>query len=480
MKGMATAPRACAAPMSWTLEDVLTATGGTAATSARRDQRFDGVSTDSRHVERGAVFFALRGPLHDGHNFVAEALRCGAACAVVERAPTAAPADCLIRVGDTLRALGDLAAWTRRRYALRVAAITGSNGKTTTKEMVAAICAAAQFPLPHTRVLKNDGNLNNLIGLPLTLLRLRGDEAVAVVEMGMNHPGEIARLCEIARPDFAVITNVGPAHLEGVGGTLAGVAAAKGELFAGLASDAVIAVNTDDEWIVRLARNFAGRQVTFGTQGHIRARNRVELGKDGVAFELVIGTQICKVRLRLMGAHNVSNALAAAAVGHAMGLSPEVIVHGLASSAAPPMRMQVKQLGNGVTLINDAYNANPSSVEAALVALRRCSGRPVVVLGEMWELGDEAGRAHRYVGERAAALGIGQLFVLGPHADAVVEGARAGGLDADAIHVGGSHAEVAEAVVAHWQPGDTVLVKGSRGMRMEEVVRLLEGAGRSP
>jgi UDP-N-acetylmuramoyl-tripeptide--D-alanyl-D-alanine ligase len=480
MRKIATAARACVSQMNWTLQDVLTATGGLADGSLPRDLHFGSISTDSRSVEAGALFFALHGPRHDGHAFVHEALQGGAACAVVDHEPRGSSSPRLVRVADTLKALGDLAAWTRLRQPLPVVAVTGSNGKTTTKELIAAICSAADFPSPRTRILKTDGNFNNLIGLPLTLFRLRGDEAVAVLELGMNRPGEIARLTEIAQPNYAVVTNIAAAHLQGVGGSVAGVAAAKGELFAGLSPDAVIAVNGDDPWVCRIASPFPGRKVIFGRDRDIQARAVIDLAADGVALDLRIAARAAKVRLHLVGLHNVSNALAAAAIAHAMGLSLEVIARGLESARAPTARMQVARLANGVTLINDAYNANPSSVEAALMALRRFSGRPVVVLGEMWELGDESRRAHYTVGERAASLGVQELFLLGALADAVAAGACAGGMSADTIHLCGSHAEVVQAVVARWQPGDTILVKGSHGMRMEEVVRLLEGAGSAP
>jgi UDP-N-acetylmuramoyl-tripeptide--D-alanyl-D-alanine ligase len=461
--------------MNWTLQDVVSATGGV-ATVGVPGRAFTAVTTDSRHVLRGSLFCALRGPHHDGHDFVSEAVRLGAAGAVVERRLDHVSAS-QVCVPDTLKALGDLARWTRVRCPVPVIAVTGSNGKTSTKEMIAAICAAANFEPPRTQILKTEGNENNLIGLPHTLLRLSGGEAAVVLEMGMNRPGEIARLTEIARPDYAVITNIGPAHLEGFGGSLAGVAAAKAELFAGLTPDAVIAVNVDDEWVRRLAAPFPNRRVTFGSGGAVQARAIADLGTDGVAFDLVIEGQAARVRLRFVGPHNVANALAAAAIGHAMGLRLEVIARGLQEAVATHMRMQVTRLSNGVTVINDTYNANPSSVEAALVALRRFPGRPVVVLGEMRELGDEARRAHRRVGERAAALGVQQLFVLGALADVMASGARTGGMASDAVCVCRSHAEAAKAVVARWQPGDIVLIKGSRGMKMEEVVRLLESAG---
>jgi len=463
--------------MTWTLAEVLLATGGRATAGAADATVIPVVTTDSRRLDVGALFFALRGEHHDGHDFVADALRNGARYAVVHRTPAGVDPERLIHVADTLRALGDLAAWTRRQHPVRVVAVTGSSGKTTTKELIASICTAARLAPPQ-RVLKTEGNFNNLIGLPLTLVRLQGDETVAVLEMGMNRPGEIARLTEIARPDFAVITNVGHAHLEGVGGTLAGVARAKGELFAGLAETAVIAVNTEDEWVRRLAAGFRGRQVRFGADGDVRAKHVAVRGVDGVSFDLRIDAAARRVRLRLVGAHNVMNALAAAAIGHAMGYGIETIGRGLEQASVPAQRMQVVRLANGVTLIDDAYNANPSSVEAALYALRDMPGRAIVVLGDMWELGTESARAHRTVGERAAALGVCGLFLLGTQAEETAAGARMAGLPGEAIYIGASHAAVAAAVVAQWQPGDCVLVKGSHGMRMEEVVRLLVDAGK--
>ncbi len=272
--------------MHLTLDDVLAATGGAMGPGMDRAPDFDTVSTDSRRNLAGTLFVALRGPNHDGHDFVVQALAAGAIAAVVDRDVPGAAAARLVRVGDTLKALGDLAAWGRRQRPTPVVAITGSNGKTTTKELIAAMCAGAGW-----RVLKTEGNLNNLIGLPLTVLGARGDEAIRVLEMGMNRRGEIARLTEIARPDFAVVTNVGPAHLDGVGGTLAGVAAAKGELFAGLSPGASIAVNGDDAWVRRIAMPFAGRKVVFGTGGEVRARNVRDGGGDGLAFTLVVADE---------------------------------------------------------------------------------------------------------------------------------------------------------------------------------------------
>jgi len=467
------------APMRLKLTDVLEATAGTLHSSPSKDLAFASVGIDSRRVSPGELFVALRGQNHDGHDFVSQALAEGARAAVVERLiPSVDPA-ALILVDDTLRALGDLAAATRIRSSMKVVAITGSNGKTTTKEMVAAICEAAPWSPASNRVLKNEGNLNNLIGLPLTLLRLAGDEAVGVLEMGMNQPGEIARLTEIARPDFGVVLNVGRAHLQGVGG-LAGVAAAKGELFEGLSGDAVIAVNVDDPWVVKIADNFSGRKVYFGSRGEVRADNIVDFGFDGVGFDLLINGRRAKVRLRMIGRHNVTNALAAAAIGHAMGLPQGVIVKGLREASPPPMRMQVERLANGMMVLNDSYNANPSSVEAALEALRRMPGRLVVVLGAMWELGDESRRAHREIGERVASLGADLLVTLGELGESIAAGALEAGMAESAVHVCTTHEEAAEIVRRQREAGVVVLVKGSRGMKMEEVVRLLRGAAGAP
>jgi UDP-N-acetylmuramoyl-tripeptide--D-alanyl-D-alanine ligase len=462
--------------MSWTVSEILSATGGVIAGPGVPTDVACSVSTDTRCLEPGALFVALHGERRDGHSFVVEAARKGATSFLVDHVPEGAETLPLVRVADTLKGLGDLAAWTRNREPLSVVAVTGSNGKTTTKEMIAAICVAAGFPEPRAGVLKTQGNLNNLIGLPLTLLRLRGDEAVAVLEMGMNRPGEIARLTEIARPDYGVVVNVGMAHIEGLG-SMAGVAAAKGELFAGMSPGGTIAVNVEDEWVCRIAAPFPGRKIHFGCGAEVEARDVVDLGVDGVAFRLCVGRRTARVRLPLPGRHNVTNALAAAAIAHAMGMDLDVVAGGLGSTLAVPMRMQVCRLANGVTVVNDAYNANPSSVEAALETLSRVPGRLVVVLGDMRELGGESRRAHLEVGERAASLGVHRLVLLGDCAEALAAGARRAGMTPEALSLCSSHAEAADAVAADWRSGDTVLVKGSRGMKLEQVVRLLEEAG---
>jgi len=465
------------AQMRLTVADIVAATGASLPAGCTPLAAFSGVGTDSRTLDPGELFVALRGEHFDGHEFVAAALAGGAEAALVDCVVPGVDGSRLLVVGDTLRALGDLAALMRRRSSMRVVAVTGSNGKTTTKEMIAAICEHACAP--RHKVLKTQGNLNNLIGLPLTLLRADGDEAVGVLELGMNQPGEIARLTEIARPDFAVVTNVGHAHLERLG-SLAGVAEEKGELYAGLPNDAVIAVNQDDEWVVRIAARFRGRRVTFGRDGDVQAAAVRNFGVDGMGFDLVIDDERRPVRLPFVGVHNVANALAAAALAHAMGIGLDAIVAGLSRRSAAQMRMQVIRLANGVTVINDAYNANPESTEAALRAVQLLPGRSVAVLGDMWELGSGGRRAHREIGARVASLGFDELFVVGALADEIEAGALEVGMPAAHVHVLASNAAAAEAVRAAWRGGDVVLVKGSRGMRMEEIVCALEDAGRSP
>jgi len=458
--------------MTWTLAEIAAATEGRIV-RGDADLAVARIATDTRRIEPGDLFVALRGPNFDGHRFVSEAIARGA-CGAVVAEDVEVERGALVRVADTERALGDLAAHTRRRAGLRVLAVGGSNGKTTTKEMLAAICEAA-WP---GRVLKTRGNWNNLVGVPLTLLGWQG-ESVAVLELGMNRPGELARLTEIASPDFALLTNIGEEHLEGLG-SLAGVAEAEGELFANLPPSAVAVVNADDPWVRRMAQRFAGASLAFGSGQTVRAEHVTNLGVDGVAFELHCGGAAVRVRLRLAGEHAVANAVAAAAAAHAAGVGIETIARGLAQVEPVPMRMEVRRLPNQVTLIDDSYNANPGSMGAALEALAHLPGRSLAVLGEMLELGAVREDAHRRLGERAHFFGVEVLVVVGVVADVVASGAHASGMRADSVVTCRTHEEAAEAVRARWRAGDVVLVKGSRGAHMERVVALLEQAGKNP
>jgi len=474
--------------MGWTATEVIEATDARAG--ATEWPPFPAVTTDSRHISPDALFIALKGEHHDGHDFVAEALRSGAAAALVEHVPAGVDAARTLIVADTLRALGDLAAWTRSRQPLRVAAITGSNGKTTTKEMVAAICGSAALPPPQTGVLKTRANENNLIGLPLTLLRLTPEDGVAVLEMGMNAPGEIARMTAIAKPDVGVVTNVAPAHLEGLG-SIARIAAAKQELYAGMAPGATIVVNADDEWVRRIADVFRGRRITFGRGADVDAHDVRDATFDGITFDLAVGERHATVRLRIPGDQAVQNALAAAAVAHGLGLDFDAICAGLERAVTPHMRMEVTRLDNGTTVVNDAYNANPGSMEAAIRLITQHRGRSIAVLGEMRELGAQSESLHHRVGAVAAEAGVGILVAVGSYANATARGAREAGMNPTAIYACAEPADAAAVVTGLWCAGDAIVVKGSRGAaddplvraygaRMAEVVHLLVEAGSRP
>jgi UDP-N-acetylmuramoyl-tripeptide--D-alanyl-D-alanine ligase len=469
---------------SFALDEVLAATSGELAALGAH-ARFAGVTTDSRAVRPGEVFVAICGDTHDGHGFVPDAVSRGAGAVVVERgywnertagSPAADLGCTVVVVRDSLAALGDLAGFHRRRHRPRVVAITGSNGKTTTKEMLAAILERAFGP---GRVLRTLGTQNNLVGLPLTLLRLGDEEQAAILELGMNGPGEIWRLAEIALPDVGVITCVAPAHLEGLG-SVHGVAEAKAELYRRLRPSAVAVVNADDPLVAASARAFPGRKVAFATDAAtvpdavVFATDVVDHGLEGTEFRLVMAGAEARVRLAVPGRHNVSNALAAAAVAHALDVGLEAVRSGLEAFQPPGMRMEVTQLPSGVTVLNDAYNANPASMAAALRTLAASRGRRrLAALGEMRELGAESDRAHRELGVTAAATNLDGLFLLGDHAEAVRAGAETAGMPPERIHVARSHDALAADLRAACRPGDLLLLKGSRGAAMEEVLRRL-------
>jgi len=464
---------------AFTLDELLAATGGELARLGVAT-RFAGVATDTRRIGRGEVFVALRGERHDGHAFLAEAAERGAAAAIVERAalpPQASrsddlPACALVAVRDTLAALGDLAAFHRRRVAPRVLAVTGSNGKTTTKEMLAAIVECA---VGRDRMVATLGSQNNLVGLPLTLLRLEATGGVAVVELGMNGPGEIWRLAEIARPDVGVVTCMAPEHLEGLG-SMHGVVEANAELYRRLRPSATAVFNADDARVTAAVGVFPGRKVAFGTGGGaaVVATDVEDHGLDGSAFRLVVDGAAAPIRIAMPGGHNVQNALAAAATAHAAGIALAAIREGLERFQPPGMRMEVTRLASGVTVLNDAYNANPASMAAALRTLAATRARRrLAALGEMRELGAETLDAHRELGTAAARARLDALFLLGPHAGEVRDAARAAGMPDERIVVAADHAALAARLGGELRPGDVLLVKGSRGAAMEEVLKHL-------
>jgi UDP-N-acetylmuramoyl-tripeptide--D-alanyl-D-alanine ligase len=429
------------------------------------DVSFGAVLSDSRAIEPGALFVALRGERFDGHQFLAEVQQGGAAGALVEHhVPVTLPQ---VVVRDALEGLTAFAAAWRADFQGTVIGVTGSNGKTTVKEMTGAILACAG-PTLVTR-----GNLNNHIGVPLTLSRLEATHRFAVIEMGANHQREIAHLAAVARPDVGLVINAGPAHLEGFGG-LDGVARGKGEMFEALGVDGTAVINADDRFAAfwhGMARN-VGRVLTFGMRerADFSARDVVSttVGSGFVTeFEIVTPLGRRPVSLALAGEHNVMNALAAAAAAHGAGAGLDAIVEGLGRMRAVAGRLESKPLPGGARLIDDSYNANPASVRAGLRALAALEGPHWLVLGEMRELGEESPRLHAEIGEFARQCGVERLLAVGAGAHHAVEAFGAGATwFADAE-------ELAAALRADLRPGVTVLVKGSRSNRLERVAAAL-------
>jgi UDP-N-acetylmuramoyl-tripeptide--D-alanyl-D-alanine ligase len=439
---------------------------------------FEGAFTDSRKPVRGGLFVALRGENFDGSDFVGQAVQGGAAGALVPadalaKARAQAKDAALFTAVDTGRALGGLAAaWRRRLPALKVVGITGSTGKTSTKELIAEVLATAG------PTLKTEGNLNNEVGVPLTLLRLTGDHRYAAIECGMNHLGEIARLAQWADPDVAVVTNVGPVHLEGCG-SLEGVAHAKGELYHALREGAVAVANADDARVLAQARLSRRRLVTFGAAYGSDVRLvSAHHGGPGLLVEMELLGERRAVELKLIGTHNGHNATAAAAVGLALGFEADPILRGLATATTPGRRMRPVRLPSGALLIDDCYNANPSSTKAALLTLTHLvkgKGRAIAVLGDMLELGHTELDLHRDVGRFAAGAGLSLLVCFGTRARALGEGAQEAGLPAECIEYTDDPAEAVRLVQSRVRPEDVVLVKGSRGMKMERISDPLAG-----
>lgn len=436
-----------------------------------------GLSTDSRKIGPGQLFCALKGERYDGHDFVKEAVNKGAAGTVIRKGfrPFIPPMRdmVVIAVDDTLNALGDLGGWWRHQYPIPVAAITGSVGKTTTKEMAASILGLSAM------ALKNEGNLNNLIGLPLTLLSLNEAHHRAVLEMGMNRIGEIARLTEIADPNIGLITNVARAHLEGLGHIQA-VARAKVELLQEMSEEGQVVLNGDDELLMTTASAFREKAITYGlgSGNHIRAEKISILGWQGISFELQYFGRSEAVRLRVPGLQNVFNALAASSIALCLKERPEVIVEGLQRFEGLKGRFKVFSLPEGVTLVDDTYNSNPASFKAAIDSVNSLAvdGADVIVgLGEMLELGTETVPAHREAGSMVAKLGNSFLVAMGEHAEEMVEGAVNGGLPAERAVVVNTHEEMVEKIGSMMKPGDVILLKGSRKMGLEKVVEGLKG-----
>lgn len=444
------------------LSQAAVATGGQVVGP---DVRFDAVCSDSRALRPGDLFVALRGERFDGHVFVADCLKKGAVAAIVDRRWDAQGAMPLLQVEDTRLALGALASAWRRRFDIPIAAITGSNGKTTVKEMLAAILRANSA---EEAVLATQGNLNNDIGLPLTLFKLTPEHRYAVIEMGMNHPGEISYLTRLAQPTVALVNNALPAHLEGLGSVEA-VAHAKGEIFEGLAAEGTAIINGDDAYAPLWRSLAAGRRVqTFGLDHPADVSAEYLLADESSELTLHTSQGTIALKLAIPGLHNVRNALAAASAALAMGAPLTAVAAGLEAYTGIKGRLQRKSGKHGATLIDDTYNANPASMRAAIDVLARCSGSRILVMGDMGELGREAARMHHEIGVYAREAGLDGLFALGELSAESVAG----------FGSKGRHYEQPEALAIALEPDltadTTVLVKGSRFMRMERVVGLLE------
>ncbi len=427
-------------------------------------------SIDSRTIGRGQLFFAVKGERLDGHDFVASALEKGAVGAVVRKDQLhryASHAQ-LLAVEDTLAALQTLATAVRKLWGKPLVGVTGSAGKTTTKEAIAHVLAT------RFRVLKSEGNFNNHFGLPLMLLKLEPEHDVAVIEMGMSHAGEIRALAKIAQPEIGVVTNVAPVHLQFFE-SIAGIARAKYELIESLPANGTAVLNADDEYVSQFGRDFRGKVVLYGTlpASTVRAENVQPKGADGSEFDVVIGNARARVQLPLVGSHNVLNALAAVAVGIERGLKLTEAAEALATLAPPDKRGQVVQLGN-ITVINDCYNSNPKALDAmvdALVAMP--ARRRIVVAGEMLELGAAGEELHRQAGRHMAEKKVDALLGVRGLAQAMVESAAGAGVRAEFVD---TPEAAGEWLARETRDGDVVLLKASRGVKLEKALETWKAA----
>ncbi len=465
-----------------TASEILTAIGGELV-SGKGALPFSGICTDSRRVEKGQIFWALKGDHYDGHDFLRDALKAGASGVVASRtglqhaeALSGSEAEkdrvAIIQVDDTLQSLGELARWWRRQFDSKVVGITGSVGKTTTKEMTARILEQGGA------VLKSKGNFNNLIGLPLTLLQLKSGMTKTIVELGMNVPGEIARLTEISDPDIGMITNVAKVHLEGLG-TMENVLRAKWELVEHMSPGGQVIINGDDRLLKNAAGTLGVNVMTFGmgSDNDVRGGKVRHLTSGGIAFTLLYRGKAWPIRLTVPGLHNVLNGLAAASAGFASGSRPDHVVKGLERFEGMKGRFDTTSFPNGITLVDDTYNANPASLKAVLDVLERMvQGRRrfIVALGDMKELGSESVPEHRTAGRRVARAGADYFVALGDYASEMIKGAVEAGLPRKRASRVDSRAEMVQKLTHIAEEGDLVFIKGSRMMALEEVVQRLK------
>lgn len=441
------------------IEEFLGATG-----ECELKEVAQGYSIDSRTVHPGDLFFAVKGERLDGHDFVHQALERGAVSAVVRKDQLARfpVKTCLLAVDDTLLALQTLATAVRRLWGKPVVGITGSVGKTTTKEAIAHVLSS------HYKVLKSEGNLNNHFGLPLMLLKLQPEHEIAVIEMGMSHAGEIAALAKIAQPETGVVTVVAPVHLEFFD-SIAGIARAKYELIESLPASGTAVLNADDEYVSQFGRDFKGRVLLYGTRASVdvRAENIHSRGSDGSEFDVVVEGMRYHSILPLVGAHNISNALAAVAVSLDRGITISDALAELAMLKPADKRGQVVQMGN-IRVINDCYNSNPKALEAMVDALAGIPAkRRIVVAGEMLELGSAGEQMHNAAGQHIAEKKLDMLLGVRGLAQSLVDGARAKGMRAEFV---ATPEEAGEWLAREARDGDVILLKASRGVKLEKAL----------
>ena len=454
------------------VSDIINATNGNLVLGSL-SSRVARISTDTRTIQKGDMFFALDGVNYDGHNFVEQAILNGAVGAVISNSKKVANLlttgygkHTLIEVTDTLKALGDLAKFYRSRLQTKFIAVTGSNGKTTTKDMIYHVLSNFKT------VSRSRKSFNNFIGVPLTIFDVDATKDFCVAEMGTNAPGEIRRLSEIIFPNFAVLTNISYTHLEGLG-SIEGVANAKSELIDNMAEDGVLITNADDDWCNRIASRFKGKAISFGfdKNANIKASN-VKRNDKGFVFTV---NDSFNVDLPILGKHNVYNALAVIAICEAVGISMENICNKFVGFKLPSMRME-KHVCGDVVVINDGYNSNPSSMTAALEELAQLEvpGRKVLICGDMLELGNYTEQLHKKIGTKVANKNIDLLWTVGPFSRFMAEGAIAGGMSRDKILSCETSEEVCSSVASQLRKDDTILIKGSRKLELESVLAQIE------
>lgn len=446
------------------IKEVAEAVGGDLV-FGDKETKIRGISTDSRNAKVGDLFFALKGNQFDGHQFISQAVHAGTVGAVISENIKPEPVSknfSIIRVRDTVAALGDLAKYYRQKLHTKIIGITGSNGKTTTKEMTYHLLS--HFG-PSVRSQKS---FNNFIGVPLTIFEIENRHRYGVLEMGTNAPGEIRRLSEIGISDVAAIVNVSRTHLEGLG-SIEGVALAKAEILENLHTGGTFVYNSDNPWCVKIADKFHGVSLGFGfsPHAHIRCTN---VKKNGNGYQVMINGYL-EVSIPIPGYHNINNCLASLAICHALGCDISSLKDAFSSFQLPSMRIEHRRIGN-LTIINDAYNANPGSMSAALQYLSEIDtkGRRVFICGDMLELGDESYQLHKEIGEEAARLNINLLWTVGAHAQGIAWGAKLSGMPEEKIASFKNTDDVSAFAINSLREDDVVLIKGSRGMRMENII----------